>query len=105
VRYFEWRVSAKSSEHLRPPNAPTIYEPHAMPNPKSSCRAAWVVSRDNDDADWKAAEVALEAARRLPAGAERIEALRRAGRLRFDADRKRLAKEERQRGGSEKVRT
>ena len=27
--------SAKSSEHLRPPNAPTISETHAMPNPKS----------------------------------------------------------------------
>jgi hypothetical protein len=27
--------SAKSSEHLRPPNAPTILETQAMPNPKS----------------------------------------------------------------------
>jgi len=27
--------SAKSSEHLRPPNAPTISETQAMPNPKS----------------------------------------------------------------------
>src|SRR5713226_6956939 len=29
--------SAKSSEHLRPPNAPTISETQAMPNPKASC--------------------------------------------------------------------
>jgi transposase len=27
--------SAKSSEHLRPPNAPTISETQAIPNPKS----------------------------------------------------------------------
>jgi hypothetical protein len=27
--------SAKSSEHLRPPNAPTISETQPMPNPKS----------------------------------------------------------------------
>jgi hypothetical protein len=27
--------SAKSSEHLRPPNAPTISETQAMPKPKS----------------------------------------------------------------------
>jgi hypothetical protein len=63
------------------------------------------VRPDNDDDDWKAAEVELEAARRLPGGAERIEALRRAGRLRFDADRRRLAKEERQRDGSKKAAT
>jgi hypothetical protein len=47
---------------------------------------------DEDD-DWKAAESALEAACRLPGGTERIEALKHAGRLRFDADRKRLAQE------------
>src|SRR5712664_4352847 len=31
--------SAKSSEHLRPPNAPTISETQAMPNPKSIMNA------------------------------------------------------------------
>jgi hypothetical protein len=35
---------------------------------------------------WKAAEAALEAARQLPAGIERCEALKKAGKLRFDAD-------------------
>jgi hypothetical protein len=50
-----------------------------------------VTSEDEDD--WKAAEKALEAACRLPGGAARIEALKHAGRLRFDADRNRLAKE------------
>ena len=51
-----------------------------------------MMTSDSDE-DWKAAEKALEAARRLPGGAARIEALRHAGRLRFDADRKRLANE------------
>ena len=40
------------------------------------------------DEDWEVAQAALEAARQLPAGAERFEALRKAGRLRYDADRK-----------------
>jgi hypothetical protein len=35
---------------------------------------------------WKAAQAALEAARQLPAGVERCEALKKAGKLRFDAD-------------------
>ncbi len=38
---------------------------------------------------WTAAQAALEAARQLPAGFERCEALKKAGRLRFDADMKR----------------
>jgi hypothetical protein len=50
----------------------------------------------SDNSDWKAAENALEAARRLPGGAARIEALKQAGRLRFDADRKRQNQEIRQ---------
>ena len=59
-----------------------------------------MVTSDNDDEDWKAAELALEAARRLPGGAERIEALKQAGRLRLDADRRRQKKEIRQSGPS-----
>jgi hypothetical protein len=35
------------------------------------------------DADWKAAEAALEKARRLPGGPERIEAPQYAGKLRL----------------------
>ena len=35
---------------------------------------------------WKTAQAALEAARQLPAGVERFEALKKAGKLRFDAD-------------------
>ena len=38
------------------------------------------------DLAWKAAQAALEAARQLPAGVERCEALKKAGKLRFDAD-------------------
>ena len=41
------------------------------------------------DLAWTAAQAALEAARQLPAGFERCEALKRAGKLRFDADMKR----------------
>ena len=52
-----------------------------------------IMVTSNEDADWKTAQAALEAASRLPAGAARIEALKHAGRLRFDADRKRMAKE------------
>jgi hypothetical protein len=45
-----------------------------------------------EDEDWRAAETALSEARRL-SGAQRYEALLRAGRLRYDADRLRLKKE------------
>jgi hypothetical protein len=48
----------------------------------------------DDDEDWKAAEAALERARRLPGGPERIAALRRAGQLRFAADRRRRKREQ-----------
>ena len=58
------------------------------------------MTSDEGDDDWKAAENALEAARRLPGGAERIEALKRAGRQRFEADKKRQMKEGRLSGPS-----
>lgn len=48
----------------------------------------------DDDEDWKAAEAALERARRLPGGPQRIAALRRAGQLRFAADRRRRKREQ-----------
>jgi hypothetical protein len=54
----------------------------------------------NDDDDWKVAKAALEKARGLPCGAERIEALKQAGRLRFEADRNRQKNEIRQFGPS-----
>ncbi len=38
------------------------------------------------DLAWREAQAALEAARQLPAGLERFEALKKAGKLRFDAD-------------------
>jgi hypothetical protein len=49
----------------------------------------------NTDDDWEAAQAALEAARQLPVGAERFEALKKAGQLRYDADRKRAGQVER----------
>ena len=39
--------------------------------------------------EWRCAEAALSAAREMPAGPERIEALKRAGRLRYNADQRR----------------
>jgi hypothetical protein len=53
----------------------------------------------NADEDWKVAQEALEAARRLPAGVRRIEALKKAGRLRYDADKKRDGRSEPQEAG------
>jgi hypothetical protein len=51
---------------------------------------AMLAKKPNDaDLAWKAAQAALEAARQLPAGVERFEALKKAGKLRFDADIKR----------------
>jgi hypothetical protein len=41
------------------------------------------------DEDWEMAQAALEAARQLPASAERFEALKKAGQLRYEADKKR----------------
>jgi hypothetical protein len=41
------------------------------------------------DQHWEAAEAALEAARQLPVGPERAEALKKAGQLRYDADKNR----------------
>ncbi len=45
--------------------------------------------------EWEAAEAALKAAQEMPAGAERIAALRKAGQKRFDAFEKKRHFEER----------
>jgi len=39
--------------------------------------------------EWAAAEAALADARKMPSGAERIEALKKAGQLRHEADKRR----------------
>jgi len=44
--------------------------------------------------EWRAAEAALAAAQKMPGGPERIEALRRAGQLRYEADKRRRSIEE-----------
>jgi len=44
--------------------------------------------------EWQAAQVALNDAQKLPGGPERIEALKRAGRLRYKADQRRRSIEE-----------
>ena len=61
------------------------------------------INNMNGDDDWKVAEAALEKARGLPGGAERIEALKQAGRLRFEADRISQKKEVRQYGPSSRL--
>jgi hypothetical protein len=45
--------------------------------------------QNTDDDEWEAAQAAFETARQLPAGAERFEALKKAGQLRYEADKKR----------------
>jgi hypothetical protein len=44
--------------------------------------------------EWRAAEAVLAAAQKMPGGPERIEALRRAGQLRYEADKRRRSFEE-----------
>jgi hypothetical protein len=39
--------------------------------------------------EWEAAEAALTAAQKMPGGPDRIEALKRAGQRRYEADRRR----------------
>ena len=43
--------------------------------------------------EWEAAQVALNDAQKLPGGPERVEALKRAGRLRYQADQRRRSVE------------
>jgi hypothetical protein len=60
-----------------------------------------MTAKKSDTADevWKAAQAALEAARQLPVGAKRVEAPKRAGQLRYDADEMRT----REAGGNAKA--
>jgi hypothetical protein len=45
--------------------------------------------QNTGDDEWEFAQAAFETARQLPVGAERFEALKKAGQLRYDADKKR----------------
>jgi hypothetical protein len=47
------------------------------------------------DEAWDTAQSAFEAARKLPAGSDRFEALKKAGRLRYEADKKRTRQADR----------
>jgi len=64
--------------------------------PPSTLQKTWIGSvkrpkTTNTDDDWDAlAHKALKAARQMPKGPERIEALKQAGRLRMAADRKQI---------------
>ena len=53
-----------------------------------------MTKQTRDEEDWKAAEAALDAAREMPSGAARIEALKKAGQMRFEADRRRQEQED-----------
>ena len=46
---------------------------------------------NGDDYGWNEAEAALAAAQQMPQGPERIDALKKAGQLRFEADEHRKA--------------
>ena len=48
----------------------------------------------NVEEEWRAAEAALATAQNMPVGPERIGALRRAGQLRYEADKRRRSIEE-----------
>ena len=50
-----------------------------------------VKDKSNDD-EWNEAQAALHAAQELPRGPDRIDALKKAGQLRFDADQRRRTK-------------
>ena len=52
-----------------------------------------MTKQTRDEEDWKAAEAALDAAREMPSGAARIKALKKAGQMRFEADRRRREQE------------
>jgi hypothetical protein len=52
-----------------------------------------VTKQTRDEEDWKAAEAALDAAREMPSGAARIKAMKKAGKMRFEADRRRREQE------------
>lgn len=59
---------------------------------------------DPEEQSWIDAQAILASARGMPAGAERIEALRRAGKIRFEADKLRQQKEARIRAHSLQLR-
>jgi hypothetical protein len=48
---------------------------------------------DDCEEEWQAAEVALKTAQKMPCGQERIEALKRAGQLRYEAGQRRRSSE------------
>jgi hypothetical protein len=57
-------------------------------------RTGWttsIVPPNGDDCGWNEAEAALAAAQQMPQGPERIDALKKAGQLRFEADEHRNA--------------
>jgi hypothetical protein len=57
-------------------------------------RTGWttsIVPPNGDDYGWNEAEAALAAAQQMPQGSERIDALKKAGQLRFEADERRNA--------------
>jgi len=52
------------------------------------------------DKVWRAAEAALAAAQQMPRGPARVAALKKAGQLRFQADKRRQRKEQEERDNS-----
>jgi hypothetical protein len=54
-------------------------------------RSSHMISNTEAEKAWESAQKALELAQELPPGAERIDALRQAGKLRFEASKLRHA--------------
>jgi hypothetical protein len=65
-------------------------------------RTGWTPSivPNGDDYGWNEAVAALTAAQQMPQGPERIAALKKAGQLRFEADERRKAMRDQERGST-----
>ena len=87
----EWLEQAEVIFQLKRPRSPKAIgqarDSSDMPTKKANAA----------DEDWEVAQATLEAARQLPAGVERIEALKKAGQLRYDADEKKARESEQSR--------
>jgi hypothetical protein len=75
LRFVEWLLAHERNRLLR-----------------NSCEATMIIDKPElEDDGWNEAEAALAAAQQMPQGPDRIDALKKAGQLRFEADERRNA--------------
>jgi hypothetical protein len=55
------------------------------------CQSSYTISNTEAEEAWESAQKALELAQELPPGVERMDALKQAGKLRFEASKLRYA--------------